>query len=77
MADTLDMWTIYDSPRDHPEGLIARRFEIGRGAEPRATQDTLTAATLMALREKLRAKGMVAPLPRYPGDDPHIVETWI
>ncbi len=36
----LTIWTVYDRPKDHPDGFIARRFEIGRG-QTIATDDTL------------------------------------
>jgi hypothetical protein len=74
MSDTvLSLWTVYDHPSDHPAYWVARRWEIRREAVP--TGDLLKADTLDELR------GLLPPgldrLPREPGDDPAIVETWL
>jgi hypothetical protein len=66
----LPMWTIYDRPKDHPDGFIARRFE-----SIMPTADTLT-GELEELREIFINAGLFK-LPRSEGDEPQIVETWI
>jgi hypothetical protein len=66
----LPMWTIYDHPKDHPEGFIARRFE-----SIMPTGDTL-AGELEELREIFINAGLFK-LPRSEGDEPQIVETWV
>ena len=72
--DRLNIWTVYDHPRDQPDVFVARRFEIGHEhAGP--TGDVLTAPTLEELREKLPA-GLVC-ITRQDGDDPAIVESWL
>jgi len=39
----LDMWTVYDSPKDYPGEIVARRFETGGGnPEPIATGDVIS-----------------------------------
>lgn len=66
----LAMWTIYDSPRDWPNGHIARQFEYDKPTEATLTGD------LPALREVFARAGLVC-LTRNPQDQPQIVETWI
>jgi hypothetical protein len=69
----LAIWTVYDRPKDHPEGYIARRFEAG--AEIVATTDTIE-GTLEEIRQTLERAGLVK-LPRQPGDERPIVESWV
>jgi hypothetical protein len=74
--DVLIMWTIYDRPSDFPDCFVARKFEIGRGGEPRATSDILVAHEIDKLRSLLHRRGLVR-MTRAPEDDPKIVETWL
>ena len=68
------IWTIYDRPKDHPEGFIARRFEVG-GGDTVATADTLT-GKLEDIRQALWKAGLMK-LSRQQGDEPQIVESWV
>lgn len=70
----LAIWTIYDRPRDHPGGFIARRFEIAGGAAI-ATNDTLT-GELEELRKRFHDAGLLKRS-RQEGDEPQIVESWL
>jgi len=75
----LDMWTVYDHPRDFPNVFVARRWYIdmsGSAAKIVATDDTLEANTLHMLRVTLMQMGKTC-LHRMPGDDPKIVEVWV
>jgi len=69
----LTIWTIYDRPKDHPEGFIARRFEVGK--ETVATADTLV-GELEELRSGFWKAGLMK-LSRQDGDEPQIVESWV
>jgi hypothetical protein len=69
----LTSWTVYDRPRDHPVGFIARRFEIS-GNVVTPTQDTLT-GELEHLREAFERAGFVKIM-RSESDEPQIVESW-
>ena len=70
----MEMWVVYDHPRDHPDGFIARRWLVtGEGGV--ATPVTRTAATLDLLRAQLR-RGLVR-MQRHPDDDTKIVEIWL
>jgi hypothetical protein len=74
--DALSIWTVYDHPIDMPEYYIARRFEVKRGGEGRPTHDYIRDHDLMRLRSTLEEKGLHR-IPRWEGDDPKIVESWI
>lgn len=66
----LELFVIYDHPRDYPGHFVVRRWS---GAKP--TQDFAIADTL----EKARAEVPMGlhRLPHQQGEDPAIVETWI
>jgi hypothetical protein len=68
------MWTVCDRPLNHPNGFIARRFEVGEGRTT-PTEDTLT-GELEHLREIFERAGLVK-IPRDKDDEPQIVENWI
>jgi hypothetical protein len=70
------VWTIYDHPSDFPEHFVARRWEIGPG-EVRPTGSFIQASELEVLRTMLLTELGLTPIPRSPGDDPVIVETWM
>lgn len=71
----LTMWTVYDHPRDQPDAIVARRFEVtSSGATP--TSELLRFGTLRAVREYFSTRGLFC-LTREPDDDPNIVETWM
>jgi len=70
----LSMWTIYDKPRDHPDGYIARRHEAANGVSG-PTNDVLT-GDLTLMREAMSRCGLVR-MQRAPSDEPQIVETWM
>lgn len=70
---TLSQYTIYDHPRDYPEGFVVRRWDIS--ADGPVAGQAQTAPTLEAARAKIPV-GLVCMVPSA-GDDPVIVETWI
>lgn len=73
-SEPLAMWTVYDHPADHPEGYIARLFEVtAEGAVP--TGHTMS-GQLEWIRMFMQSQGL-ACLTRNPDDDPVIVETWL
>jgi hypothetical protein len=66
----LEMFVVYDHPRDYPGHFVVRRWTGGKPTSDFAIADSL---------EKARA---VVPtglyrLPHQPGEDDVIVETWI
>lgn len=70
----MDMWVVYERPRDYPEGFVARCHRITPG-HTWPTPDAVFAKTLEEVRELLPF-GLYR-LPRNPCDDACIVETWI
>jgi len=66
----LNIWTVYDHPKDHPEGYIARCFEMDQ-----PTNITI-AGELDDIRECFERIGLVC-IHRAPTDDPVIMETWV
>lgn len=70
----LTIWTIYDRPKDFPDGFIARRFEVASG-EPVATKDTVT-GKLEDIRQAFWKAGLLK-LSRQQGDEPQIIESWV
>lgn len=70
----LQIWTVYDHPRDYPDGFVARMHVVGRGAHG-PTARALYGATLGDVRAAL-PPGLTC-LARSPDDDPRIVESWI
>jgi hypothetical protein len=71
----MEMWTIYDHPRDYPHCFVARRFLVYAGAS-KPTDEIVTAPDLEMVRRWCRFRGL-ACIPRDPNDDPKIVETWL
>ncbi len=51
-AKTLEIWTIYDKPKDYPSCYIARKFYNNR-----PTTDVLISHTLEPLRARFQKKG--------------------
>lgn len=70
----LEMWTVYDHPKDHPDMFVARKWCCD-GPTMLATDDMFVAPTLEELR-RLLPVGLYR-LRRQLGDDPKIVETWL
>lgn len=71
--DVLQMWTVYERPRDFPNDYVVREWHVIKGRSQAA--HALTAPTLE------EARALVPPdcyrLPRQVGDDPNIVEVWL
>jgi hypothetical protein len=66
----LQLWTVYENPRDYPGKFVARLF---LNDEP--TQIHHVAATLWQLLEMIPEN--LVRIPRDPQDDPCILEVWI
>jgi hypothetical protein len=69
------MWTIYDSPADHPLGFVVREWRIDGKGTPLAGELTCCLDTLETARAAV-PPGLIR-LERNGEDDPTIVETWI
>jgi hypothetical protein len=73
--DVLNIWTLYERPRDYPNQCVARRFQVLQGGDTLVTNDMFVANTIEELR-RLIPRGLFR-LPRDPRDDKAIVETWL
>jgi hypothetical protein len=72
----LSLWTVYDHPKDHPGGFIARRFETGGGTpEPVATDHVIT-GELALIRQSMERCGLYC-MQRDSSDPANVVETWL
>lgn len=74
--EPLGLWTIYDHPTDFPDCYVARKWIIApSNPAPSSTTEILRDANLENLRAKLPPG--LTKIPRLPGDDPVVLETWI
>ena len=76
MSNLPSMWTVYDSPDDHPGKVVARRFD-GHGDGYIATDHLIISNNLGAVREVLRIRYHLTCLSAHKDDDPKIVEVWL
>jgi hypothetical protein len=67
------IWTVYERPKDYPQGYVARRFVI-KANLPISTEETMFGLTPDDVRAQL-PKGLIR-IERDPEDEPQIVETW-
>ncbi len=67
---SLELWTVYDHPRDAPDEFLARKYVLDQ-----PTTVTVRGRTLDDVRSLL-PPGLYR-LPRQPADDPVIVEVWL
>jgi hypothetical protein len=73
----LDVWTIYDHPRDLPGHFVVRRKRVLPGvADPVTDPKAYGFNELNSARLWLEQKGLTC-IGRYDEDDPVIVESWI
>lgn len=66
----LEMFVIYDHPRDFPGHFVVRRWVGGKPTPDFAIADTLEAA-------RAEVPPSLYRLPHQPGEDTVIVETWL
>lgn len=71
----LELWTIYDHPRDAPEWFVARKW-ITRSGETLGTTHCIYEEDLEAMRAHMLAYGLTC-ISRSEQDDPVIIETWL
>jgi hypothetical protein len=71
----LEMWTIYDHPKDYPSKFVARKFLVYAGKSI-PTDEVMFSSDIEVIRRYMRFIRLNC-LARDPGDDPNIVETWL
>lgn len=74
-AGALNMWTVYDKPRDYPNLTVARRFVVNRRHGSQPTADIIGGG-LEDIRRVFTQAGLTC-LPRKKEDEPQIVEVWL
>jgi hypothetical protein len=77
MSDTcvLQLWTIYERPRDYPEGYVVRATQVMTGGACVMAKEASYFPTLVAARRSLPLG--LAHTARHPDDDPAIREVWL
>lgn len=76
MRNSLEMWTVYDHPRDFPNDYVARKWVVNGDGSYGPDEEVMICSELEPIRERLAASGY-ACMPRDPNDDATILETWI
>lgn len=70
----LDMYVVYERPRDFPNSFVVRHWIIdGKGGKP--TDWLVVGKTLDQVRQAI--PGYCVRLERSPEDEPQIVESWL
>jgi len=72
----LDVWVIYDHPRDQPDWYIVRRQQPTTTGTIQHESRAYGFHDLEKARAWLAQQGLTR-LDRHPDDDPVIVETWL
>jgi hypothetical protein len=73
---TLDMWVVYNRPRDYPDHFVVRRWIIGLvPGEPVPDGSFYLGSTLEEVRRAIPPH--LVRLERDPNDEPQIIECWI
>lgn len=72
----LDIWVIYEHPTDQPDFYVVRRQWATEDGEVHKDRRAYGFRDLERARLFLAEKGLTC-LPRFPEDDPVIVETWL
>lgn len=71
----LEMWVVYDKPKDYPEHIMARKWNISAGKVV-PTETVICHTQYINLEITLEQKGL-HKLPPDPHDDPKIKEVWV
>ena len=72
----LEIWVVYDHPRDHPDFYIVRRQVATNTGAIQLDGQSVGFRDLATAQAWLQEKGLTR-LDRYPDDDPVILETWL
>jgi hypothetical protein len=69
----IEIWTVYDHPRDYPRNFVARKF-----INDKPTNNIIQGLSLDEVRKKiLDINPNLTCFTRQPNDDPIILETWL
>lgn len=70
----MNLWVVYEKPKDFPDKYVARRWTTG--ISPAPTPDVIVMDSLNELRLILESMNLVW-MNRHPSDDPVILEAWL
>ena len=74
--EPMKCYTVYDHPKDYPDHFVVRAWLIHPdNPEPQPTEECFLATSLEEARTFV-PEGLIS-IPRSPGDDEPIVETWM
>ena len=74
----LEMYTVYQSPRDYPGLFVVRQWVVGEATgEPQPGPIVARGRTLAEARRELGCTHNMHWFPRDESDDPSIVESWM
>jgi hypothetical protein len=71
MIESIDIWAVYDHPKDYPDDFVARKF-----MNQYPSNEIIRTRSLLELRKILESKGLRC-IARSEYDDPVIIETWL
>jgi hypothetical protein len=69
----LVMWTIYEKPKDYPNGFVVRRSVVS----DRIKMDVVAQYSPTLLHARAAIPRGLHRLPRFPDDDACVVEVWM
>ena len=78
MTDALEMFVVYENPKDYPGKFVVRRWSVTpfeNGVQLVPDSAAFVGDTLEKVRAAVPASAIRTP--HYPGDDPCIVEIWL
>ncbi|HEY7234541.1 MAG TPA: hypothetical protein VH539_10355 [Gemmatimonadaceae bacterium] len=74
--DALDVWVVYQSPRDYPGRWVVRRQRARRDGTVVPDPKPLIVCDSLDVARSVLPRGLFR-LPRFEQDEPQIVEAWI
>ena len=77
MSEALNIYVVYNKPKDFPDEYVVRRWVVnsdGTGMPNRNIM--LKSRNIDAIRDSLNAVGLHR-IQRFVNDDPVILETWV
>lgn len=75
-GELLTLYAIYESPRDYPGKIVARRWKIGYRATAEVTP-IYVGDDFAEARAAVKAAGAGTNLGRFHDDDPVMREAWV
>jgi hypothetical protein len=74
--NVLNIWVIYDHPKDYPDEYVARLWQVGPNGETTCKSSVIRTKVVDKLRRIFMKSGLVR-MDRSDIDDDCILETWL